>query len=102
MPKHSFTIKPRLPKYSSVDVAIGLDKAHFVFTGAAPIATSTLEYFGSLGLIVNECFGMSEVSGPATVTMDSYYKPGWCGVASPGVEIRLELCGNQNVTARPC
>jgi len=73
-----------------VHAAIGLDKAHFVFTGAAPIATSTLEYFGSLGLIVNECFGMSEVSGPATVTMDSYYKPGWCGVASPGVEIRLE------------
>ena len=28
-----------------VHAAIGLDKAHFVFTGAAPIATSTLEYF---------------------------------------------------------
>ena len=73
-----------------IHAAIGLDQAHFVFTGAAPIATSTLEYFGSLGLIVNECFGMSEVSGPATVTMDSYYKPGWCGVATPGVEIKLE------------
>ena len=37
--------------------AVGLDKAHFTFTGAAPIATSTLEYFGSLGLVVNEVFG---------------------------------------------
>jgi len=75
---------------AKVHAAIGLDRAHFCFTGAAPIATSTLSYFGSLGLVVNEAFGMSEVSGPGTVTLNSYYVPGWCGPAVPGVEIKLE------------
>ena len=73
-----------------VHAAIGLDKAYFVFTGAAPIAVSTLEYFGSLGLVVNEAFGMSEVTGPSSVTLNPFYVPGTCGVACPGVAIKLE------------
>jgi len=73
-----------------VHAAIGLDRAHFLFTGAAPIASSTLEYFGSLGLVVNEAFGMSEVAGPAAVTLNEYYAPGYCGPAVPGVEIKLD------------
>lgn len=73
-----------------VHAAIGLDRAHFVFTGAAPIAQSTLEYFGSLGFIVNEAFGMSEVTGPASVTLNSYFVPGTCGPAAPGLEIKLD------------
>ena len=75
---------------SKVHAAIGLDRAHFLFTGAAPIATSTLEYFGSLGLVVNEAFGMSEVAGPAAVTLNEYFCPGYCGPAVPGVEIKLD------------
>lgn len=73
-----------------VHAAIGLDQCHFCFTGAAPIAVATLEYFGSLGLTVNEAFGMSEVSGPASVTLDDYFVPGTTGPACPGVEIKLE------------
>jgi len=73
-----------------VHAAIGLDEAYFVFTGAAPISVSTLEYFGSLGLVVNEAFGMSEVTGPSSVTLNPYYVPGTCGVACPGVDIKLE------------
>ena len=75
---------------SAVHAAIGLDQAYFIFTGAAPIAVSTLEYFGSLGLTVNEAFGMSEVTGPSSVTLNNYYLPGSCGVACPGVDIKLE------------
>jgi len=82
--------KLALAVLKKVHAAVGLDKAHFTFTGAAPIATSTLEYFGSLGLVVNEVFGMSEVAGPSAVTLDRYYAPGFCGVAVPGVEIKLE------------
>jgi len=73
-----------------VHAAIGLDACYFVFTGAAPIATSTLEYFGSLDLVVNEVFGMSECTGPATVTLNPYFFPGCCGVAIPGVEVKLD------------
>ena len=72
-----------------VHAAIGLTK-RILCSRAPPRSRRRRSSTSVAWVIVNECFGMSEVSGPATVTMDSYYKPGWCGVASPGVEIRLE------------
>ncbi|KAH8046227.1 decanoate-CoA ligase [Aureococcus anophagefferens] len=33
---------------------------------------------------------MSEVAGPAAVTLNEYYAPGYCGPAVPGVEIKLD------------
>ena len=35
----------------------GLDACKFGFTGAAPIMTETLEYFGQLGIQINEVYG---------------------------------------------
>jgi len=46
-------------------VALGLSKCKFGFTGAAPIQVDTLEYFGSLGIQINELYGMSEVRAVA-------------------------------------
>lgn len=61
--------------------ALGLDKCKFALTGAAPIAVSTVEFFGSLGISICEVFGMSECSGPATVATPGFYKAGARGVA---------------------
>ena len=47
---------------------LGLSKCKFGFTGAAPIMKSTLEYFGSLGIKILELYGMSENTGPMTVS----------------------------------
>ena len=46
--------------------ALGLEEAMITFTGAAPITVDTLEYFGSLGVCVCECYGMSECCGATT------------------------------------
>jgi len=45
---------------SKVKMALGLNQCKFGFTGAAPITTETLEYFGQLGIQINEIYGMSK------------------------------------------
>jgi len=48
----------------------------------------TLEYFGSLGLSINEVYGMSECTGAATLSTPSAHQWGSCGYEMPGVEVR--------------
>jgi len=73
---------------SNVKAALGLDQCKFALTGAAPIRVDTLEYFGSLGLNINEAYGMSESSGCTTVSSEQAHIWGSCGFSIPGVEIK--------------
>jgi len=72
-----------------VKEALGLEKCKFGFTGAAPITVDTLEYFGSLGIQINEVYGMSECTGAVTWSVDSCHVWGSCGFALPGVELKV-------------
>jgi len=72
-----------------VKEALGLEKCKFGFTGAAPITVDTLEYFGSLGIQINEVYGMSECTGAVTWSVDSCHVWGSCGWALPGVEFKV-------------
>lgn len=73
---------------SKVKEGIGLDQCKFGFTGAAPIRVDTLEYFGSLGLQINEVYGMSECTGACTVSVPQMHAWGSCGFEMPGVEVK--------------
>eukprot|EP01108_Squamamoeba_japonica_P000651 TRINITY_DN121_c0_g2_i2.p1 TRINITY_DN121_c0_g2~~TRINITY_DN121_c0_g2_i2.p1 ORF type:complete len:615 (-),score=359.65 TRINITY_DN121_c0_g2_i2:153-1997(-) len=73
-----------------VRLALGLDRCHMCFTGAAPIARETLQFFGALHVPVFELYGMSECTGPMTVSSPGCYKVGSCGPPMPGVELRIE------------
>jgi len=73
---------------SKIKGNLGLDQCKFGFTGAAPIRVDTLEYFGSLGLFINEVYGMSECTGACTVSLDEAHQWGSCGWELPGVEVR--------------
>merc|ERR1711871_167370 len=68
---------------------LGLDECKYGFTGAAPISKDTLEYFGSLGLNVNEVYGMSECTGAVTFSCDAAHVWGSCGYALPGCELKI-------------
>jgi len=72
-----------------VKVALGLEKCKFGFTGAAPISVDTLEYFGSLGIQINEVYGMSECCGAVTWSVDNAHVWGSCGFAMPGMEVKV-------------
>merc|ERR1719230_1322365 len=69
--------------------ALGLDACKFGMTGAAPIRVDTLEYFGSLGISINEVYGMSECTGASTVSLNEAHQWGSCGWEMPGVEVRI-------------
>jgi len=68
---------------------LGLDQCKFAFTGAAPIAVETLKYFASIGININEVYGMSECSGGATFSSDKAHVWGSVGWAIPGVEVKV-------------
>ena len=56
---------------SKVKAGLGLGQCKFGLTGAAPIRVDTLEYYGSLGLNINEAYGMSECTGACTISTRS-------------------------------
>jgi long-chain-fatty-acid--CoA ligase ACSBG len=69
--------------------ALGLDQVKFGFTGAAPIRVDTLEYFASIGIQINELYGMSECTGACTFSLNEAHQWGSCGWEIPGIEVRV-------------
>src|SRR5262249_10600423 len=68
---------------------IGLGKARWVASGAAPIDVSVLEFFAALGVPIFEVWGMSETSCVATVNPPGRSKLGTVGLPLPGTELKL-------------
>lgn len=82
--------------FSKVKQALGLDRCRIQVTSAAPISRSTLEFFLSLGIPIYEVFGMSECTGPATISTPEKWATGKAGFELPGTEVRIfpdgEIC----------
>jgi long-chain-fatty-acid--CoA ligase ACSBG len=74
---------------SKIKAALGLECCKFGFTGAAPITTDTLEFFGAFGIQINEVYGMSECTGATTWSTDEAHVWGSCGWPMPGNEVRI-------------
>merc|ERR1712176_1268156 len=72
----------------AVKTQVGLDKCKYALTGAAPIHVDTLEYYGSLGIYINEVYGMSESTGVVTLSSDQAHQWGSCGWQLPGTEVK--------------
>ncbi len=91
----SYAIAKKLV-YDKVRLALGLDKCQIQITSAAPISRDTLEFFLSLGLPIYEVYGMSECTGPATLSMPGRWETGKCGFTLPGTELKIfpdgEIC----------
>eukprot|EP00735_Rhodelphis_limneticus_P011370 TRINITY_DN445_c0_g1::TRINITY_DN445_c0_g1_i1::g.2542::m.2542 TRINITY_DN445_c0_g1::TRINITY_DN445_c0_g1_i1::g.2542 ORF type:complete len:714 (+),score=175.16,sp/Q7ZYC4/ACBG2_XENLA/44.44/0.0,AMP-binding/PF00501.23/2.5e-87 TRINITY_DN445_c0_g1_i1:45-2144(+) len=70
--------------------AMGLDRCLHAASGAAPISKDTVNYFSCLYLHIKELYGMSESTGPVTSCTFDIQRPGSCGVALPGCEIKID------------
>eukprot|EP01064_Diplonema_japonicum_P035702 TRINITY_DN7820_c2_g2_i1.p1 TRINITY_DN7820_c2_g2~~TRINITY_DN7820_c2_g2_i1.p1 ORF type:complete len:761 (+),score=146.65 TRINITY_DN7820_c2_g2_i1:58-2340(+) len=92
--------------YSAVKAGLGLDKLVMAFTGAAPIQTETLEYFGQFGIDIHEIYGMSECTGGTTSNGHTARLWGSCGFALSGMEVAIlqpDPANTSNFTrCQPC
>ncbi len=79
--------------YSKVKAALGLDRCRIAVTAAAPISLNTLEFFWSLNIPIYELYGMSECTGPATLSLPGSAKVGFVGKTLSGTELQIASDG---------
>ncbi|XP_036377355.1 long-chain-fatty-acid--CoA ligase ACSBG2 [Megalops cyprinoides] len=75
--------------FRKVRKALGLDRCTKCYTGAAPITKDTLEFFLSLDIPVYELYGMSESTGPHTISLPDAFRLTSCGKVIPGCETKI-------------
>ena len=84
----SFSLANKLV-FSKVREALGLDRCRLQVTAAAPISKETLEFFLSINIPLYEIYGMSESSGPATLSYPGQFRIAKAGVVMPGGEVKI-------------
>ena len=74
---------------SKLKVALGLDRARVLSSGAAPIAPDVLAFFASIDLPIREIYGQSEDCGPTSYNMPGKTRIGSVGPPLPGLEVKI-------------
>jgi long-chain acyl-CoA synthetase len=75
---------------NNVRKMIGIHRARFCVTGAAPISPDLVKWYLALGVPMVEVWGMTETCGAATYTPANRIKPGMIGPACPYNEVKLD------------
>jgi len=76
---------------NNVRKIIGIHRARYLITGAAPISPELVKWYLALGLPMIEVWGMTETCGLSTgVPAGGMIKPGSIGQAAPFNEVRLD------------
>ncbi|MCG8492965.1 MAG: long-chain fatty acid--CoA ligase, partial [Sneathiellales bacterium] len=68
---------------------LGLDRAHYLGSGAAPISPDLIKWYLSLGLEMYEVYGQTENVGLATSNLEDKFKLGTVGAAVPNTEVAI-------------
>ena len=80
----------RLLALNNVRKMIGIHRARFLVTGAAPISPDLVRWYLALGLPMLELWGMTETCGAGTGAPADRIKPGSIGPAAEFNEMRLD------------
>ncbi|XP_021074084.1 long-chain-fatty-acid--CoA ligase ACSBG2 [Mus pahari] len=75
--------------FTKVRTSLGLDNCHAFFSGALPLSQDVSEFFLSLDIPIGEIYGMSECSGPHTVSNKNVYRVLSCGKVLNGCKNML-------------
>jgi long-chain acyl-CoA synthetase len=77
-----------VPK-EAIKSALGLEQCERFVIGAAPTPVEVLEFFAGAGIVIQEVWGMSELSCVATMVPADDPRFGTVGKPIPGVEVKL-------------
>ncbi len=75
--------------FSKVRDKLGLDRARICATSTAPIARETLDFFASLDVPLLEVYGMSECTGPTTLSLPDDFRLGTVGKPIEDTELKI-------------
>ncbi len=75
--------------FSKVKDAMGFDRARLCVTAAAPISPTVIEFFTGFDISIQEVYGQSEDTGPATFNRLDNTKIGSVGTKFRGTEIKI-------------
>ena len=87
--KAKFTLA-RWLALNNVRKLIGIHRARFLVTGAAPISPELVKWYLALGLPMLEVWGMTETCGASTGVPVDRIKPGSIGPAADFNQVRLD------------
>lgn len=90
--KVKFWIADRLV-LKNIKRVLGLDRAHYLGTGAAPISPDLIRWYLALGLEMFEIYGQTENVGLATSNLSDKFKLGTVGPAVPNTEVSISDAG---------
>ncbi len=80
---------------------IGLRRVRAASSAAAPIAPEVLFFFFSIGVVINELYGMTENSAVATTNRAGRIRLGTVGEAQPGTEVKVDEATGEILTRHP-
>ncbi|MBI4382238.1 MAG: AMP-binding protein [candidate division NC10 bacterium] len=83
------TVLAHLAVFRKLKAHLGLGRARYVLSGAAPISPGLLEFFQSISIPIKESYGQTENCGPATAHLGNRIKLGTVGQAIPGCEVKI-------------
>jgi long-chain acyl-CoA synthetase len=69
--------------------AMGFSRTKAVYSGAASADPEGLAYLAGLDISIRQVYGLSEATGPSSVTRDSADRYGTVGYPMPGVGVKL-------------
>ncbi|XP_034354066.1 long-chain-fatty-acid--CoA ligase ACSBG2 [Arvicanthis niloticus] len=75
--------------FTKVRNSLGFDNCHTFFSAASPLPQDVSEFFLSLDIPIGEIYGMSECSGPHTVSSKNVYRVLSCGKVMNGCKNML-------------
>ncbi len=74
---------------NNVRKLIGIHRARFLVTGAAPISPDLLRWYMALGVDMVEAWGQTETAGGVTFNPLGKVRPGSIGMAIPPAEVKI-------------
>lgn len=94
MPSKKLDMMLRIPLLGGVVkkkvlTGLGLESVRYAVCGSAPVPVDLLNWYGRLGLQIQEVYGMTENLAICHLTRPSTRRVGTVGLPMPGVEVKL-------------